>query len=303
MIKRLLKSIVVIALSLTSAAAYCQIDTASRIHQKPKPAAKADSASASSFKFGVSYMSNNVYMGRTDTVTTPVIVPDIKYTFKNGIYFTGDLFFIPTKPKQKLDGGSVAGGYDWDISDALSAGGSFTKMFYSATSTQIASAISATINANINYDNDYLSPELNIDYNLNDGGINNDFLISPALTHDFIVVGVFGDADIFLIAPTVTLNAGTQNFYDSYLNKKKLRSRKLTAVQTKLLNQYVAQLGQFGILDYELSAPLEYKAGHFIFTFTPTYAIVENQLPKAIAAQLSNASGVFYVEAGVALKF
>jgi hypothetical protein len=302
MIKFLLKFQLVAVLGLFFACTvYGQTDTIPAAVKKAKPADK--DSSKSSFKFGINYLSNNVYMGRTDTATTPVIVPEVKYTFKNGIYFSGDLYYIPNKPKQKIDGGNIAGGYDWDITEDLSAGGSFTKLFYSSTSTAIASAISSTINVNLNFDNDYLSPALNIDYNLNRGGINNDFLISPAVAHDFIIVGIFGDADIFLISPTVTLNAGTENFYDAYLTKKKLKSKKLTTTQTELLDTYEQQLGQFGILDYELSAPLEYKAGHFILQVTPTYAIVQNQLPKQIAEQLSDQSGVFYIEVGVALKF
>ena len=302
MFKPLLKFLPAVLISFFTFTAYCQRDTTAHPEKKASPGAKNDSTS-SSFKFGVSYLSNNVYMGRTDTATTPAIIPSVKYTFKNGIYFSGNLYYLPTKPTQKIDGGDLAGGYDFDISDDVSAGGSFTRYFFSSTSTQIASAISSTINANINWDNDYLSPALNVDYNLNVAGINNDFLLSPAVAHDFIAVGVFGKTDIFLISPTVTLNAGTQNFYDAYLNKKKLKSKKLTKLQTALLTKYEGQLGQFGILDYELSAPIEYKSGHFIFQLTPTYAIVQNQLPKQIAEQLSDQSAVFYIEVGVSLKF
>ena len=302
MIKPLLKFLPVVLLSFLTMTAFCQTGTMPGADDKTKPDDKSDDATAS-FKFGVSYLSNNVYMGRTDTATTPAIIPSIKYTFKFGLYFSGNLYYLPTKPKQKIDGGDLAAGYDGDISDDVSAGGSFTKYFFSSTSTQIASAISSTINGNINWDNDYLSPALNVDYNLNVQGINNDFLLSPAVAHDFIVVGVFGDADIFLISPTVTLNAGTQNFYDDYLTKKKLKSKRLTKAQTALLTKYEGQLGQFGILDYELSAPIEYKSGHFIFQLTPTYAVVQNQLPKQIAAQLSDQSAVFFVEVGVSLKF
>jgi hypothetical protein len=301
MIKHLLKFLLIVSLLFIKIDAYSQTGVMPGADEKVKPDDKDDGSS--SFKFGVSYLSNNVYMGRTDTVTTPVIVPEVKYTFKNGIYFSGSLYYIPNKPTQKLDGGNIAGGYDWDITDALSAGGSFTKLFYSSTSTQIASSISSTINVNINFDNDYLSPALNVDYNLNRAGISNDYLLSPAVAHDFIVVGVFGVVDIFLVSPTVTMNAGTENFYDGYINKRILKSRILTKVQTALLQKFEARVGEFEILDYELSAPLEYKAGHFIFLVTPTYAVVQNQLPKAITEQLSDASGVFYVEAGVTLKF
>jgi hypothetical protein len=302
MVKSLLSLLFVISLSLFGAVnAWSQTTITPPTDDKTKPDDKSDATS--SFKFGISYLSNNVYMGRTDTTTTPVIIPEAKYTFKNGIYFSGSLYYIPTKPTQKLDGGNVAGGYDWDISDAFSVGGSFTKLFYSANSAQITSSISSTINVNVNYDNDYISPALNVNYDLNSGGISNDFLLSPAVAHDFIFVGIFGDADIFLISPTVTLNAGTENFYDGYINKRTLKSKVLTKVQTALLTRFEANVGKFEILDYEISAPLEYKIGHLIIQVAPTYAIVQNQLPKALAAQFSDQSAVFYVEAGVSLKF
>jgi len=302
MIKPLLKFLPAVLLSFLTVTAFCQTGTLPGADEKTKPDDKGDDAT-SSFKFGVSYLSNNVYMGRTDTATTPAIIPSVKYTFKFGLYFSGNLYYLPTKPTQKIDGGDLAAGYDGDISDDVSYGGSFTRYFFSSTSTQIASAIKSTLNGNINWDNDYLSPALNVDYNLNVPGIHNDFLLSPAVAHDFIVVGVFGDVDIFLISPTVTLNAGTQNFYDSYVNKRKLKSARLTKIQTALLAKYESQLGQFEILDYELSAPLEYKSGHFIFQLTPTYAIVQNQLPKQLAAEFSAQTAVFFVEAGVSLKF
>ena len=63
---------------------------------KTKPDDKSNDAT-STFKFGVSYLSNNVFMGRSDTVTTPVIAPQVKYTLKQGIYFSGSLDFLPNK--------------------------------------------------------------------------------------------------------------------------------------------------------------------------------------------------------------
>jgi len=37
--------------------------------------------------------------------------------------------------------------------------------------------------------------------------------------------------------------------------------------------------------------------------FTPTYAIVENQLPKEVAAKISDQPGIFYFQLGVSAKF
>ena len=234
-------------------------------------AGEKSSDNAASFKFGVSYLSNNVFMGRADTVTTPMIVPELKYTFKNGIYASGTLDYIPKKPTNKLDGGDVTGGYEFDINDNLSGSASLAKLFYSSSSTQIAAAIRATANANFTYDfGDIISVTVSSDYNFNKQGINNDIFLNGGLSHDFIKEGIFGLKDIFLISPTASINAGTQNFYDAYLVlTKKLRTARRTAALNAIIAQYTNQLSQFEILDYEFSAPLEYKAGHFIF---PVYA-------------------------------
>ena len=243
-------------------------------------------------------------MGRTDTVKTPVILPEVKYTLKNGIYFSGNLDIIPNRQKNKLDGGDIGGGYEFDIGENMSGSASFTKTFYSATSTQINSSVRGIFNGNLTYDiGTVISPAISLDYDLNKQGINNDAFVNFGLSHDFIVIGVFGEKDIFLISPTASLNAGTQNFYDGYLTAKQVRSIRRNAAETAVLNRYVGQLSQFQLLDYEFSAPLEYKTGHFIFQFTPTYAVVENQLPAALAARIPNKPSVFYFETGVSLKF
>ena len=307
MIKYLQKLLLAALFLFFASNAFCQTGTMPGPDDgssKTKTDDKSDDGS-SSFKFGVSYVSNSVFMGRSDTVRTPMLVPELKYTLKCGVYFSGSADYIPGKKKKRLDGGDLAAGYDFDITDDLSAGASFTKMFYSSTSTQIASSISSTFNGNLTYDiGTILSPSLSVDYNLNKQGISNDVFVNLGIAHDFIAVGIFGSNDIFLISPNVTVNTGTQNFYDAYLTKKKqLKTAKRTAAQNALIDSYISKLGQFEMLDYEISTPLEYKTGHFIFQFTPTYAIVENQLPKAVQAKISNQPSIFYFETGVFLKF
>ncbi len=305
MCKPLLNLLLALSFSLIALNAFCQTGTMPGPDDKTAADEKSDKADASSsFKFGVTYISNNVYLGRADTVTTPVIAPQVKYTLKSGVYFSGSLYIIPNKPKQKLDGGDLSAGYDFDITDDFSGGASFTKLFYSTTSTQVASSISSTLNVNFDYDiADIITPVISADYDFNKQGINNDVLLAPAIAHDFITSGIFGAADVLLISPTVTANVGTQNFYDAYLTKKHFKSVKRTKAQNALINNYINKLGQFELLDYELSAPVEYKTGHLIFLLVPTYAIVQNQLPKTITARLSDQSSIFYVEASVSLKF
>ena len=53
--------------------------------------------SKSYFMFGFNYLSNNVYLGRKDTVTIPYYTPYISYHNKNGIYVKGLVSYTTAK--------------------------------------------------------------------------------------------------------------------------------------------------------------------------------------------------------------
>jgi len=261
-----------------------------------------------SFKIGVNYLSNNVFMGRADTVRTPTILPEMKYIFKNGIYLAATANYIPNRVTNKLDGGSAVFGYDFDITDDLTGGASFTKLFYAANSTQIGSSIGSTINANLSYNiADVITPIVSVDYNFLKQDFGHDIFVNAGISHDFAIDGIFGEKDLLIISPSANLNAGTQNFYDAYfiLKKYKLTKKALALEQAaeSLIIRREDQLSKFKLLDYELSAPVEYKTGVLILSFTPTYAIAENKLPPRVTKGMVSGSGIFYFEAGAALKF
>jgi hypothetical protein len=263
---------------------------------------KTTSTKKSSFKIGADYLNNNVFMGRTGLTTTPIISPDIKYTFKPGIYISGGMDILPDNKKNKLDGGNLTAGYDFDITDDFSGGISYTKMFYNANSTLIGSSITNTFSADLDYEiGDIITPSISANYSLNSGA-NADLFVNAGISHDFILIKPFANNDDFIISPTIATNLGTQNFYDAYIKKKVFKSKKVGAA----VANFEANLSKFETLDYEFSVPLEYKIGHLIFEFIPTYAIVQNGFKSAAVAKavgLSNNSSVFYFETGLSLKF
>ena len=303
MIKPFYTTFFTFSLLLIASAAFCQKDSLA-IAIKSKMEDSTKSKPKSSFKIGVNYLSNNVFMGRTDSVRVPAILPTIKYTFKSGIYLSGALDILPNSKNKKVDGGDLAAGYDFDITDDFTGGVSFTKLFYSSKSTQVAAASSASVNANFSYDiGDIITPAINADYSFNKQGITDDKFVNFSLSHDLIFLGIFGDVDLILVSPTVSANTGTQNFYLAYITKKQLKTAKANALENAIIAKYTAQLGKFELLDYEASIPFEYKYKHFIFQFTPTYAVVKNELPKGIETRIASLPSVFYFETGVALKF
>lgn len=247
----------------------------------------------------LNYLSNSVYLGRADSVRTSLITPKLKYTFEAGIYLSAGIDLIPGRRKNKVDGGELALGWDYDITDDLSGGLSYTHYFYASTSTQVASAVAGAFNAFIAYDiAGIITPTLSADYNINKQGIAADAFINIGLSHDFN----FGSNDEWQVSPSVEANTGTQNFYNGYVTERKRKG----AAATTTLQTYQAELRQYKLLDYEFSLPVQYSAGNFTASFTPAYALAQNQFKSAAVVKalgLSSQAAVFYFDIGLALKF
>jgi hypothetical protein len=262
-------------------------------------------------KIGLNFLSNNVYLGRADTIAAPTLSPNIKYTFKSGIYLSGAMDIITNRPKNKLDGGNIEFGYDYVGDGNLDYGASLTKLFFNSTSTQVSSSISAELNAYIDYDvADIITPSVSLGYQFAKSGSTGDILITPSLSHDFLIESVFGDDDELLISPQAGLNAGSQNFYSAYLIRKgRLAAKQVNAAYANYNNA----LGNFTLLDYELTMPFVYTSGKFSFSLIPTLAFAQDQLPKSTVGEklITDAiekaqpfkTSVFYLETGVSFKF
>jgi hypothetical protein len=272
-----------------------------------KDTTEAEPPAKSYLKAGINFLNNDVYLGRTDTVNTPTLTAKLSYTLKSGFYLSGSLDMIPNRNKNKLDGGDLEIGYNYTEDDNLEWGVSFTKLFFNSTSTQVSASLSSELNAYIDYDvAGIVTPALSASYNFGKSGNTGDLLLNPSLSHDFLIEEIFSDEDKLLISPQVGLNAGSQNFYLSYLERKGKLARSANAA-------YANALGDFKLLDYEITAPIVYIAGKFSFTFMPTFAFAQDSLPKSTAAeQLQSAaieksqpfkSSVFYFDAGIAFKF
>jgi len=292
------KSLFVVLFLCAASRAYCQKTTDTTSTDTVITLAKEKST----FKIGADYLNNNVFMGRTGLTTTPIISPTAKYAFGFGLYVSADMDILPDNKKNKIDGGNLTVGYDFDITDDLSGGISYSKLFYNTNSTLIGSSITNTFNANLDYNiADIITPSVSADYNLNNGAPA-DFFLNIGISHDIIFEKPFAHNDAFIISPTIATNVGTQNFYDAYIQKKVFKSKK---VSTAVAN-FETNLSQFETLDYEFSIPLEYKIGVLIIQFTPTYAIVQNGFKSAAVAKavgLSDKNDVVYYDAGLAFKF
>ncbi len=257
----------------------------------------------SSLQIGTQFLSNNVFMGRTGRKAVPIISPGFKYMFASGLYFAGDMDIVPGLKKDRVNGGSLTAGYDFDLTRYLEGGISYSKMFYNANSTLVGASMTNIFNLNLDYDiNHVITPSISVDYSINQEDVANDIFLNAGVSHDFISTNVFGKNDALVISPTVSVNWGTQNFYEAYIERKANQTER----QLALMNTFESRLNNFQLLDYELSVPFDYKIKHFVAHFTPTYAIVQNGFKSGSVARavgLSNNSSVLYFEMGVRVKF
>jgi hypothetical protein len=145
-----------------------------------------------------------------------------------------------------------------------------------------------------------------------DFGTRIDYTASLGLEHGFAILN-----EKLEFTPGVCVNAGTQNFYDSYYKNKRFSNKqtgKPTGNTGSTVMGSVANPSDFEILDYEASIPLSYTFSKWVVHFTPTYAIPVNpsvinidtkqsngnSSSKTVTEQLTNS---FYMSIGMTFKF
>ncbi|GAC1303976.1 MAG: hypothetical protein NVSMB24_10760 [Mucilaginibacter sp.] len=251
-------------------------------------------------KFGLTYNSNSVYLGRTDSVTIPVYNLGATYTLKNGIFFSGTVNYVPSREFDKLDGGAIETGYNFEH-DNLSGGITVSKYFSSFNSTQLISALDAVIGAELSYNLfDVITPSAHIDYVLGNGG-GNDLILTGGIAHDFTIAKPFAAHDQLSIEPAIHFNAGSQNFYNTYVIRKQksetarknFRSKGkgngnvVTTTSTQVTTG-TTNFNKFEVLAYEFNLPFTYTVKKFAVEVNPVYAIAVHKIDD-------NGTNTFYV--------
>ena len=251
------------------------------------------------FKAALNYLSNAVYSGRKDSLVMPYFSPSLGYYDKSGFSISGSVSYLSSSSESRIDLFSLDLGYDFSISDKLSAGIYGNKSFYNKSSSVVGSEIKGSMGGYFTYDPGILSIGGGIDAAFSQS---TDIGINGSLSHVF---SIGEEGDQWSISPIVTVNAGSQNYYqDYYKNRKKsLKINRTGNVNTII----VKNANQFILLDYEIGIPLTYDAKKWGLYVKPTYAIPQNPVSFSINNGLTYTSekleNSFYAEIGVYIKF
>ncbi|HEY8734187.1 MAG TPA: hypothetical protein VIL90_06445 [Puia sp.] len=259
----------------------------------------------SRFEAGISYQSNDVYLGRKDSSVLSYFTPVLNYYDKSGLYFSASAGYLSDAQSSRVDvitleAGYIftAGNYDGQLN--------ISKLFYNSQSTSVTSEITASAGYQNGYDFGAVKAILNLGF---DFGMKTDYSASFGLEHGFSFL-----RDKLEFTPSVCMNAGTQNFYDNYYKNKRYSNRKNgrgTGNVAGGVTGSVVSPSNFKILDYELSIPFSYTLNKLTFNFTPTYAIPVN--PSLIDIQSNGGStnkivtehltNTLYVTTGIIFRF
>ena len=219
---------------------------------------------------GINYLSDNVYLGRKDSVKIPYISPSIGYYDKSGLYLNGSLSYLPSAGNSRIDMVSLEAGYSFIVNN-FEGQIAADKTFYSSKSTNVRSEVKGSVSSTLGYNFGFIKPTLQGEISF---GKNTDYALGLGLEHTFYLAD-----DKIDITPEASANFSTQNFYGSYYNRRRYtgkRKRKSTGILYYDISADVSNVAKFKLLDYEFSLPINYTLGKFVFNFTPSFAVPMN---------------------------
>ena len=249
---------------------------------KAQDPTKSDETDKSYFEAGLSYLSNDAYFGRHDSLRIPYITPSFNYYNKSGFYAGTSLSYLNSAGNSRVDLVEIEAGYAF-TRDKFSGIISAEKDFYNSQSKNVRAETTGSLNGTLSYDFSFIKPVLQggIVFNTRD-----DYYAAFGLSHSFY----FAD-DNLEIDPSFLVNASTQNYYNSYYTKRKFAPKRKNqggnVISTKA---YLPNVSEFKIMDYEVSLPIDYSLGKFIFDVTPTEAFPVN--PNVVELTVTPPSGI-----------
>jgi hypothetical protein len=288
----LLFCIIAELLNLSVASAQLNTDSAKKIGGVVK--INSDSLSiipvtrkASYFEAGISYLSNDVYLGRKDSSVLPYYIPELSYYHKSGIYISAYLNYLSSPDASRIDLITLEAGYVFEAGN-YDGQLNISKFIYNSQSTSVSSQIQANVGYQNGFDFGAVKSILNLGL---DFGTQIDYSASFGLEHGFALLN-----DKLEFTLGICVNAGTQNFYDNYYKNKRYSNKgkgKTSGNSGTSVTGSVVNPSNFKIMDYEASIPFSYTFHKFVLNFTPTYAIPVNPSLIEVESKQSNGNSSF----------
>lgn len=250
----------------------------------------------------VSFISDAVFMGRKDSIAAPYLLPSIGYYDKSGIFLDVSASYLTSSNESRVDLFLLSAGYLFN-SKNWSGGIAGNGYFFNQDSYNVQSEMTAGITGLLSYDLKVFEASLAA----------SSFFSTDSNTDIFAELTVgrtfYAAEKSFLIKPSVSVGAGTQNFYEAYYQSSRLGNRKdhSTGNQNQSIsnNIVINEATQFNILNIELSIPLQYYYKSFIFSVIPVVAFPQSSatITTDDAVISEDLESTFYLSAGISYWF
>jgi hypothetical protein len=235
-----------------------------------------------SLKVSINYNSGLNYYGRIDSLKSSGIFPMAELWFSPKVYINAAPIFVHNKVSALEYAGSVATLGYLHSSDQWLAHLYALKPFYKESSQLVQSALKVQTGASFTYLNKVVNITFGGDAKYSD---RIDFGATAGVDHIFRKEG--RNQSVWVVNPSLYVNAGTQHFSRTY-NKKK--GRILPRQQ-----QVTEQVQEFTILSYEASMPMIYSRDRLQILVTPAFVIPQNLLELPDQPELSEmGKNMFY---------
>ena len=264
----------------------------------------------SHLELNMSYQSDDIYNGRKNSTEIPLATPRISYIFKSGLQFDATVGYDLHDPSPQTNQYILDGTYNFspgngNYSSSITASG----FIYNKQSGNTTAEQRGSIEIDNSYDFNFIEPSVYLTWSFGGG---KDYSATFSLQHEFDLL-----KNKLNITPTFNMNAGTQNFLDSYYKNRKYKihpKNKQPFYENATVYGDVLNAGKFIILDYEIAAPISYSLSRFTFNFTPNYAIpvhpaqtvittsYQGQIIKTIYKK-EDISNTFYFQVGITYDF
>jgi len=251
-------------------------------------------------RFGLDYTSDRVFAGRKDSLKLPYITPSLAYYHRSGLFARTSVSVL-SSGSARIDLTSISGGYLFMKNDFY-GGISAAALFYNDSSYSVLAEVAGQMLTYAGYD--FGVAEFTLDATV---------LFSRSadlVTGAELNKTLFLANDKLILMPSVYLVAGTQQYYQEYLDRRSKmmmarRGQNSGGNNNMSSGITVSSSGQFRILAFEFSIPAQYSAGNFRISFTPVYTIPQS--PSVINIDdisfKDSLENSFYWSLGVSYKF
>jgi hypothetical protein len=229
-------------------------------------AADSNSDTPSHLELNLTWQSNDVNNGRKDSSVIPLLTPKISYIFKSGFQVDLSVGYNTHDPSPQVNQYTLDGSYTFNPGN-YSGTVTLSGFIYNQSSRTTTAEQKGSLAYSNSYSWSVIQPSLSLTWTW--GNHSPDYSAAFALQHQYTL----GNWDI---TPTATMNAATQNAYNSYYQNRRFNiqvGNKPPLTENVTLSAEVLNASKFQVLDYEFSAPLNYTAGSWTFNFTPTEAL------------------------------